>query len=42
MPAAKARAIDAFFEKSCGKQAHARFADAAQMKEALGELAKFG
>ena len=42
VPAAKARAIDAFFVKACGKQAHHRFADAASMKDALNELAKFG
>lgn len=42
IPAAKVRAIDAFFVKACAKAAHHRFADAAQMKEALNELAKFG
>lgn len=42
VPAAKARALDAFFAKACGKQAHHRFADAMSMKDALNELAKFG
>lgn len=42
IPAAKARAMDAFFAKACGKQVHHRFADAQQMKDALLELAKLG
>jgi serine/threonine protein kinase len=40
VPAAKARAMDAFFAKACSKQVHHRFADAQSMKDALLEMSR--